>query len=145
MASLNMAQIIGRLGRDVDLRYSQSGTAVSNISIATDESYTDRDGNKVDRMEWHRIVAYGKTAENCANFLAKGSLVYVEGSLQTRKWTDQQGRERYATEIRAQRVQFLDRKGDGQPQGAGQQGPPRPLPWRQGNPARDSGVDDMPF
>ena len=116
-ASLNIVQIIGRLGRDVDLRYSQSGTAVANISIATDESYTDRDGNKVDRAEWHRIVAYGKTAENCANFLAKGSLVYLEGSLQTRKWQDKQGQDRYTTEIKAQRLQFLDRKGDGSTQG----------------------------
>lgn len=120
-ASLNMVQIIARLGRDVDLKYSQSGTAVANISVATDESYTDRNGTKVDRTEWHRVVAYGKTAENCANFLAKGSLVYVEGSLQTRKWQDQQGQDRYTTEIKAQRVQFLDRKGDA-PRG-GQGGP----------------------
>lgn len=144
-ASLNMVQIIGRLGRDVDLKYSQSGTAVANISIATDESYTDRNGTKVDRTEWHRVVAYGKTAENCANFLAKGSLVYVEGSLQTRKWTDQQGQERYTTEIKAQRVQFLERKGDGQPQGAGQQGPPRQQARRQGNLDQDSDVDAIPF
>lgn len=144
-ASLNMVQIIGRLGRDVDLKYSQSGTAVANISIATDESYTDRNGTKVDRTEWHRIVAYGKTAENCANFLAKGNLVYVEGSLQTRKWTDQQGQERYTTEIKAQRVQFLERKGDGQPQGTGQQGPPRQQARRQGNLDQDSDVDAIPF
>lgn len=97
-ASLNMVQIIARLGRDVDLKYSQSGTAVANISVATDESYTDRNGTKVDRTEWHRVVAYGKTAENCANFLAKGSLVYVEGSLQTRKWQDQQGQDRYTAD-----------------------------------------------
>lgn len=145
MASLNMVQIIGRLGRDVDHRYSQGGTAISNLSIATDESYTDRDGNKVDRVEWHRIVAYGKTAVNCANFLAKGILVYVEGSLQTRKWTDQQGQERFTTEIKAQRVQFLDRRGDGQPQGAGQQGPPRQQARRQSNPAQDGDMDTIPF
>lgn len=120
-ASLNMVQIIGRLCRDVDLKYSQSGTPVANISIATDESYTDRNGAKVDRTEWHRVVAYGKTAENCANFLAKGSLVYVEGSLQTRKWQDQQGQDRYTTEIKAQRVQFLDRKSDGAQQGGSRQ------------------------
>lgn len=131
MASLNMAQIIGRLGRDVDLRYSQSGTAVANISVATDESYTDRDGNRVERTEWHRIVVYGKTAENCASFLAKGSLVYVEGGLQTRKWTDQQGQERYTTEIKAQRVQFLDRKSDGQSQHEGRQSAPRHTPSDQ--------------
>lgn len=144
-ASLNMVQIIGRLGRDVDLKYSQSGTAVANISVATDESYTDRNGTKVDRTEWHRVVAYGKTAENCANFLAKGSLVYVEGSLQTRKWQDQEGQDRYTTEIKAQRVQFLERKGDGQPQGVGQQGPPRQQARRQGNLDQGSDVDAIPF
>lgn len=141
MASLNFVQLIGRLGRDVDLKYAQSGNAVANISIATDESYTDRDGNKVQRTEWHRVVAYGKTAENCANYLAKGSLVYVEGSLQTRKWTDQSGQERYTTEIKAQRVQFLDRKGDG-----GSQQPDTrqgSAPQRQ-QPSEDS-LDDIPF
>lgn len=110
MASLNMVQLIGRLGRDVDLRYSQNGTAVANFSVATDEFYTDRNGARVERAEWHRIVAYGKTAENCGQFLGKGSLVYVEGSLQTRKWQDQSGQDRFTTEIKAQRVQFLDRK-----------------------------------
>lgn len=135
-ASLNMVQIIGRLGRDVDLKYSQSGTAVANISVATNESYTDKDGSKVDRTEWHRVVAYGKTAENCANFLAKGSLVYVEGSLQTRKWQDQQGQDRYTTEIKAQRVQFLDRKGDGQTR----DGERREAPRRQSN-----NLDEIPF
>ena len=117
---LNRCMIIGRLGRDVELRYSQNGSAVASLNIATDESYTDRDGNKVERVEWHRVSVYGKSAENCANYLRKGSLVYVEGSLQTRKWQDQNGQDRYTTEIKAQRVQFLDRRGDGQ-QG-GQQG-----------------------
>lgn len=107
---LNKVMIIGRLGRDVDLKYSQSGAAVGNLSIATDESYVDKNGNKVDRTEWHRVVVYQNTAENCAKYLSKGSLVYVEGSLQTRKWQDQQGQERYTTEIKAQRVQFLDSK-----------------------------------
>lgn len=117
---LNRCMIIGHLGRDVELRYSQNGSAVASLNIATDESYTDRDGNKVERVEWHRVSVYGKAAENCANYLRKGSLVYVEGSLQTRKWQDQNGQDRYTTEIKAQRVQFLDRRGDGQ-QG-GQQG-----------------------
>lgn len=103
--------IIGRLGRDPDLRYS-SGNPVATLNIATDESYVDRDGNKVERAEWHRVVVFGRVAENCRNFLAKGSLVYVEGKLQTRKWQDQQGQDKYSTDIVAQRVQFLDRKGD---------------------------------
>lgn len=112
---LNKVQIIGHLGRDVELRYSQNGSAVASLNIATDESYTDRDGNKVERTEWHRVTVYGKQAENCANYLSKGSLVYVEGSLQTRKWQDQNGQDRYTTEIKAQRVQFLNRvAGDGQ-------------------------------
>lgn len=108
---LNKVMIIGRLGRDPELRYSASGTPMANLRIATDESYTDRDGNKVDRTEWHTVVVFQRQAENCANYLAKGSLVFVEGSLQTRKWQDQQGQDRYTTEIKAQRVQFLDRKG----------------------------------
>ena len=91
---------------------------MASLNIATDESYTDRDGNKVDRTEWHRVSVFQRQAENCANYLTKGSLVYVEGSLQTRKWQDQQGQDRYTTEIKAQRVQFLDRKGDA-PRGEG--------------------------
>ena len=92
MASLNKVMIIGRLGRDPELRYTQSGMAVANFNVATDESYTDRDGNKVERTEWHKVTTFQRQAENCAKFLAKGSLVYIEGSLQTRKWQDQQGR-----------------------------------------------------
>lgn len=118
---LNRCMIIGHLGRDVELRYSQNGSPVASLNIATDESYTDRDGNKVERVEWHRVSAYGKSAENCANYLRKGSLVYIEGSLQTRKWQDQNGQDRYTTEIKAQRVQFLDRRG-GDGQQGGQQG-----------------------
>ncbi len=109
---LNKVMIIGRLGRDPELRYTQSGSPVASLNIATDESYTDREGNKVDRTEWHRVSVFQRQAENCANYLTKGSLVFVEGSLQTRKWQDQQGQDRYTTEINAQRVQFLDRKGD---------------------------------
>ena len=109
---LNKVMIIGRLGRDPELRYTQSGSPVASLNIATDESYTDREGNKVDRTEWHRVSVFQRQAENCANYLTKGSLVFVEGSLQTRKWQDQQGQYRYTTEIKAQRVQFLDRKGD---------------------------------
>ena len=114
MASLNLAQIIGRLGRDPELRYTSSGQAVCSLNVATDESYTDRDGNKVERAEWHRVSAFGKIAESCANYLAKGSLVYVEGNLTTRKWQDQNGQERFTTEIKAKSVQFLDRRNDDQ-------------------------------
>ncbi len=116
---LNKVQIIGRLGSDPELKYSQTGTPMCNLSVATDESYQDRDGNKVQRTEWHRISVFQRSAENCATYLAKGSLVYVEGSLQTRKWQDQNGQDRFTTEIKAQRVQFLDRKGEGAPAGGG--------------------------
>ncbi|MBG0777512.1 MAG: single-stranded DNA-binding protein [Desulfovibrionaceae bacterium] len=112
-ATLNKVMLIGRLGRDPELKYSASGTPVTNFSMATDESYTDRDGNRVDRAEWHRIVVFNRQAETCANYLRKGSLCYVEGSLTTRKWQDQNGQDRYTTEVKAQRVQFLDPKGAG--------------------------------
>lgn len=149
MASLNQVFIIGRLGKDPELRYSQAGAAVCNMTIATDESFTDRDGNRQDRTEWHRVTAFQKTAENCANFLAKGSLVHVSGSLTTRKWTDQQGQDRYTTEIKADRVQFLDRKGDNQgadqPQGAPrQQGAARGNAPRQQTEQQDN-LDSVPF
>ncbi len=129
---LNKVMIIGRLGRDPELRYSQSGAPVCTLNIATDESYTDRDGNRVDRAEWHRVVVFQKAAENCSQYLSKGSLVFVEGSLQTRKWQDQQGQDRYTTEIKAQRVQFLDKRGSAEQGMAGSEGgysaPRRPAP-----------------
>lgn len=110
---LNRVMIIGRLGADPDHRYTQSGQPVCSLRIATDESYTDKDGNRVERTEWHSVVVFGKTADHCNQFLHKGSLVYVEGKLATRKWQDQNGQDRYSTEIRADRVQFLDRKENG--------------------------------
>ena len=112
---LNKVMIIGHLGADPELRYTQSGSPVTTLRIATDESYTDRDGNRVERTEWHRVVVFQRAAENCNQYLRKGSLVYVEGKLSTRKWQDQNGQDRYTTEIRADRVQFLDRRGGGAP------------------------------
>lgn len=111
--SLNKAMIIGRLGREPELKYAQSGSLVCTFSVATDKSYTDNSGQKVEKAEWHHIVVFQKAAENCSQYLAKGSLVFIEGGLETRKWQDQQGQDRFATEIKAQRVQFLDRKADG--------------------------------
>jgi single-strand DNA-binding protein len=107
---LNKVMIIGHLGADPELRYTQTGSPVATLRVATDESYTDKDGNRVERTEWHRIVVFQRSAENCNQYLHKGSLVYVEGRLQTRKWQDQNGQDRYSTEIRADRVQFLDRR-----------------------------------
>ena len=112
---LNKVMIIGHLGADPELRYTQSGSPVTTLRIATDESYTDRDGNRVERTEWHRVVVFQRAAENCNQYLRKGSLVYVEGKLSTRKWQDQNGQDRYTTEIRADRVQFLDRRSGGAP------------------------------
>ena len=118
MASLNQVHLIGRLGRDPEQRFTQAGGAISNFSVATDEGYKDQQGNKVEKTEWHRVVAFGKTAELCSKYLSKGSLVYVSGKLQTRKWQDKQGVDRYQTEIVAQNVQFLDRKESGGNRGA---------------------------
>ncbi|MFA7165597.1 MAG: single-stranded DNA-binding protein, partial [Desulfoplanes sp.] len=82
--NLNKVMLIGRLGKDPEVKYTQSGSAVANLTVATDESYTDKTGNKVEQTEWHRVVVWNKQAEFCNNYLKKGSLVYVEGSLQTR-------------------------------------------------------------
>jgi single-strand DNA-binding protein len=155
---LNKVMIIGHLGRDPELRFTQTGTPVATLSIATDESYTDKDGNKVERTEWHRVVVFQRSAENCSQYLSKGSLVFVEGKLQTRKWQDQQGQDRYSTEIKADRVQFLDRKGDRaaagddgaarRPQG-GPRAPQRRPAYDEdigpAFPSEASSMDDMPF
>lgn len=106
---MNKVMLIGRLGRDPELRYAANSFPVATLRIATDESYTNRDGKKVERTEWHTVIVFQRQAENCQTYLKKGNLVFVEGSLQTRKWQDQQGQDRYTTEIKASRVQFLDR------------------------------------
>ena len=138
MASLNKVMLIGHLGNDPDIKQG-AYQAVGNLSLATDELYTDKDGNKVNKTEWHRVVVYGKQAKNCGKFLRKGSLIYVEGNLQTRKWQDSNGVDRWTTEIKAQRVQFLDRKESQQSNNR----PPEP-------PAQSEGGygdyrDDIPF
>jgi single-strand DNA-binding protein len=111
MASVNKVILIGNLGRDPELRFVQSGQAVANFTLATNDRWTDREGKPQERTEWHRIVVWGKQAENCANYLAKGRSVYVEGRLQTREWEDKEGQKRQTTEVVAQLVQFLDRAG----------------------------------
>lgn len=110
--SLNKVFIIGRLGTTPELKHTAQGTPVTNFNMATDESYTDKSGNKVEQTEWHRIVVWQRQAENVCKFLQKGSLALVEGKLQTRKWQDQQGQDRYTTEIVAQNVTFMDSKHD---------------------------------
>jgi single-strand DNA-binding protein len=113
----NRVVIIGRLGRDPDLRYTQNGTPVANMSLATDESYTDRDGTRQKRTEWHKVVVWNRQAETAANYLAKGRMALVEGSLQTNKWQDNQGQDRATTEIKAHRIVFMDSGGQGSNQG----------------------------
>jgi single-strand DNA-binding protein len=107
---VNKAIIIGNLTRDPEIRYSQGGTAVCNLSVATNER-VKRDGEWVDEAEFHRVVAFGKTAENINQYLNKGSQLYLEGRIQTKKWTDKEGVDRYTTEIIANNVQFLGGKG----------------------------------
>ena len=105
--SVNIAIVAGNLGRDPEVRFTQSGRAVANLSVATSEVWTDQEGNRQERTEWHRVVVFGKSAESCGQYLAKGRQVCVQGRIQTRKWTDQNGQDRYTTEIVAQRVDFL--------------------------------------
>lgn len=113
MASLNRVILIGRLGKDPDSRVTAGGTKVSNFSVATDQYRGGNGGEAQHVTDWHRIVAFGKTAELCSQFLRKGRLVCVEGSLQTRSWEKPPGERHYVTEIIAQRVEFLDPKGAG--------------------------------
>lgn len=105
---LNKVILIGNLGRDPELRRTSSGAAVCTLNLATNASYTDRDGNRVDTTEWHRVVVWGRMAETCDAYLKAGRRVYVEGSLQTRTWEDREGRSRTTTEVKARRVDFLD-------------------------------------
>lgn len=106
MAGINKVIIVGRLGKDPELKTLSPGNMVATFSVATSESWV-KDGQKQERTEWHRVVVWGKQAENCAKYLAKGRQVYIEGRLQTRQWEDQQGQKKYSTEVVAQTVQFL--------------------------------------
>lgn len=113
MSSLNKAMIIGRLGQDPEVRYTQSNTAVATLNIATSERYKDSNGEYQERTEWHRVVAWGRLAEICQQYLNKGSQVYIEGPIQTRQWEDKEGQKRYTTEIKALQMIMLDSKGSG--------------------------------
>nr|DAX77117.1 MAG TPA: Single strand binding protein [Caudoviricetes sp.] len=114
MAGVNLVIILGNLGNDPEVRYMPNGEPVANISIATSETWNDKNtGEKREKTEWHRVVAYRRTAEIIGQYTRKGSKLYVEGKLQTRKWTDNNGVDRYTTEIIADSVQLLDSRGDG--------------------------------
>jgi len=113
MASVNKVILVGNLGRDPEVRYTSGGTAVANFTMATTDRWNDQSsGEKKERTEWHRVVVWGKQAEIAGEYLRKGRQVYVEGSLQTREWTDRDGNKRYTTEVRAQRFQMLGARQD---------------------------------
>ena len=137
MSSLNKVMIIGRLGRDPEMRYTQAGKPVCSLNVATDEGYTNDRGEKVDKTEWHKVVFWDRQAETCSQYLAKGSLVFVEGRLSTRKYQDQQGQDRYVTEIQQGR------------QGGGRQTQGRHSADYEdlgpAFPSEASGLDDVPF
>ena len=144
MAGVNKAILIGNLGRDPELRYTQSGSAVANFTLATSENWNNKKGEREERTEWHRIVAWGRTAELCAQYLAKGRTVYIEGRIQTREWEDKEGQKRRTTEIVANTVQFLGGRGQGAGGGGGGGGRDLPPPSSPSEPP-PGGDDDIPF
>ncbi|MDA8165460.1 MAG: single-stranded DNA-binding protein [Desulfobacteraceae bacterium] len=134
-ASLNKAQLIGNLGADPEVRYTKKGVAVANFRLATSESWKDGGGNQQEQTEWHRIIAFGRLGEICGEFLGKGQKVYIEGKLQTRKWQDRDGNDRYTTEIVARDLKMLSPR----PGGSDQDMPELP-PGQDPQPG-----DDVPF
>ncbi len=149
----NKATLIGRLGKDPESRYTPDGLMVTSFSLATDEQWKDKNGEKVQKTEWHRIIAFGKLAEICANYLVKGKLIFIEGKIQTRAWEDKEGVKRNTTEIVASNMQMLDSKGSeskgnvapaagnsngGNHSAQAYQTPPL-------SPSYDSSMDDIPF
>lgn len=141
MASVNKVILIGNLGGDPEKRVTGNGQSVTTFNIATSERWTDKAGQKQERTEWHKIVVWGPQAESCAQYLAKGRQVFVEGRLQTRQWDDKEGNKRYTTEVVAQRVQFLGGPGgERRPEGASV----AQAPIDQ-TPELDVGSGDVPF
>lgn len=141
--SVNKVILIGNLGSDPELKYTPSGAAVTNFNVATNEVWNDKDGNKQERTEWHRVVLWRKLAEIAGEYLKKGSKVYLEGRLQTRSWEDKDGVKRYTTEVVADNMTMLDAKSEdgGSSSGVSSAPPPSEAP-----PAADSGAeDDLPF
>lgn len=112
-SSLNKAMLIGHLGKDPEVKYMPSGDAVTNITLATSETYKDKNGDKQDKCEWHNIVFFKRLAEIAGEYLKKGALIYVEGKMQTRKWQDKEGKDRYTTEIIASEMKMLGGKSQG--------------------------------
>jgi single-strand DNA-binding protein len=141
--TVNRVILIGRLGKDPQVRFTQEGTAVANFSVATDESFTDRAGDKQTRTEWHSIVAWKRLAEISGEYLSKGRTAYVEGSLRTRKWTDQQGNEHTKVEIVASRIVLLGSKNGSQQNSNGSS--QHRMPSEQPQPPAPEVEDDIPF
>jgi single-strand DNA-binding protein len=152
---VNKAILIGNLGADPEVRFTPGGQAVANFRIATSESWKDKEGNKQEKTEWHRIVVWGKLAELCGEYLKKGRKAYVEGRLQTREWTDKEGKKNYTTEVVAKEVTFLDSRDSAggaakaSPVRSGPEdfGPPPPGldDAVQSGPPSGGGEDDIPF
>jgi single-strand DNA-binding protein len=114
MAGINKVILVGNVGRDAEVRFTQNGTAVGSFSLATSESFNDRDGQRQERTEWHNVVVWGKQAEIAGQYVKKGKQLYVEGRLQTRDWVDPQGVKHYRTEVVANRFQLLGRRDEGE-------------------------------
>jgi single-strand DNA-binding protein len=134
---INKVILIGNLGKDPEVRYSQTGGAIASFNVATTETWKKQDGSKEELTEWHRIVAFGRLGEICGEYLSKGSRVYIEGRLQTRKWDDKDGNTRYTTEIVAREMKMLSPRGSSEGSG-GQQREEQPFP-------QSSMGDDVPF
>ena len=153
MASVNKVIIIGNLGRDPETRYMPDGGAITNISVATTDKWKDKNGEMQEKTEWHRVAFFGKLAEIAGEYLKKGSQVYVEGRLQTRKWQDKDGQDKYTTEIVANQMQMLgSRQGmggaaaGGDSEGGGSSRPAsKPAPAKAGGGKFDDMEDDIPF
>jgi single-strand DNA-binding protein len=152
--NLNKVMLIGRLGKDPEIRYTKSGDAVANFTMATTDTWKDRQGNRQERTEWHTIVAWRQLADFVQNYLKKGRLIFVEGRLQTRDWTDQQNVKHYRTEVVANTINFMEPRPDGEraQQGGGtggqrQQQQPAQDSYDQGPPPEDApyAEDDIPF
>ena len=150
---VNKVILVGNLGADPDMRYTPSGAGVCELRLATNESWTDRDGAKQERTEWHRIVVWGKRAEVCSKYLSKGRQVYIEGKIRTRSWEDKEGNKRWTTEIIANDVQFLGGGGQGsgdfpppaEPSGFGSGGSTNNTGGGGGGFGGGSADDDIPF
>lgn len=146
--SVNRVILVGRLGKDPEIRSIPSGTSVAKFSLATDERFTDKNGEKQERTEWHNVVAWGKLAEICGQYLRKGKLVFIEGSIRTESWDDKEtGVKKYRTEIIAKDMQMLEKKGDDEGGYSGGGGGGYRKPASSGAPAGPAMDDDdeVPF